>query len=247
MADNEIINRRPDEEIELGSITVETGSHPTASVIWLHGLGADGSDFESIVPQLMLPAEQPVRFIFPDAPLRQVTINGGYMMRAWYDIYENISLDAEQDEEGIMESAKIISMLVNHEIERGIASHRIILAGFSQGGSIALYAGLKSEHHLGGIIALSTWLPLSDHFQGVVCKPAPVPSIFMAHGEQDPVVPIQFAEASKEILKKLCTDIEWHTYPMAHSVNPPEILAIREWLIRRLQADRPAQAQQLAD
>lgn len=234
MENSEIINQPPDEEIELGSITVETGPDPIASVIWLHGLGADGSDFESIVPQLMLPAQRPVRFIFPDAPLRPVTVNGGYMMRAWYDIYEAISFDAAQDEEGILESAKIVSMLVEHEMERGIDSRRIILAGFSQGGSIALYAGLKSEHQLGGVVALSTWLPLSDHFQGTARAAAHVPSIFMAHGEHDPVVPVSFAEASKEHLKKLCPDIEWQTYPVAHSVCPPEILAIREWLINRL-------------
>ncbi len=237
MENSEIINRSSDEEIELSSIIVETGPDPIASVIWLHGLGADGSDFESIVPQLMLPVEWPVRFIFPDAPLRPITVNGGYMMRAWYDIYSAISFDAPQDEEGIVESANIVSMLVEHEIERGIDGHRIILAGFSQGGSIALYAGLKSEHHLGGVVALSTWLPLSDHFRGSACEPVHVPSVFMAHGEEDAVVPVSFAEASKDHLKKLCPDIEWETYPIAHSVSPPEILAIREWLIKRLESD----------
>ncbi len=236
MKDSEIINQEPDEEVELGSVMVETGPDPVASVIWLHGLGADGSDFESIVPQLMLPAERPVRFIFPDAPLRSVTVNGGYMMRAWYDIYENISFDAPQDEEGILESAQVVSMLVEHEIERGIDSRRIILAGFSQGGSVALYAGLKSEYHLGGVVALSTWLPLSDHFQDSSDGPVYVPSIFMAHGEMDPVVPVVFAEASKKQLRKLCPDVEWQTYPMVHSVCPAEILAIREWLIRRLES-----------
>ena len=235
MGENEITGQTSGEEIELGSIIVETGPDPVASVIWLHGLGADGSDFEPVVPQLMLPAELPVRFIFPDAPFRPVSLNGGRMMRAWYDIPGDISPDAPQDEEGIVESARLVSMLVEHESERGIDSRKIILAGFSQGGSIALYAGLKSGHHLGGIVALSTWLPLSDHFQEPGREPVHVTSIFMAHGKEDTVVPVAFARASREHLLKLCPDIEWNIYPMGHCVSSPEILAIREWLIKRLQ------------
>ena len=129
--------KQPDEEVVLGSLTVETGDMPEASVIWLHGLGADGHDFEDLVPQLLLPAAMPTRFIFPDAPVRAVTINGGYMMRAWYDIYEDISLDAEQDEEGVLSSSAMLNLMVEQEMQKGIASERIILAGFSQGGAVA--------------------------------------------------------------------------------------------------------------
>ncbi len=222
----------PDEEIELGSLVVETGENPQASVIWLHGLGADGHDFEPIVPQLLIPASIPIRFIFPDAPMRSVTINGGMMMRAWYDIYELIKEDAEQDAEGIQGSANMLSLMVEQEIERGIATERIILAGFSQGGAVALYAGLQSKQPLGGIMALSTYLPLAETITSV--DSGLIPSVYMAHGTYDPVIPIQFAESSKNRLKELGLTIDWNTYPMEHSVSAEEIMTIREWLIERL-------------
>jgi len=190
--------RTPDEEVELGSLVIETGDMPEASVIWLHGLGADGHDFESIVPQLLIPASMPIRFIFPDAPVRAVTINGGYMMRAWYDIYEDISFDAEQDEEGIKSSAGLLSLLVEEEMRRGIASDRIILAGFSQGGAVALYAGLTSDVPLGGVMALSAYLPLAPQLTTSTTNTQHLPSVFMAHGERDAVVPFSFAEIRKK-------------------------------------------------
>lgn len=222
----------PDEKIELTSLTMETGDNPQASVIWLHGLGADGHDFESIVPQLLIPASLPVRFIFPDAPMRAVTINGGGLMRAWYDVYDEIRMDARQDAKGIQESANILNLMVEQEVKRGIVSQRIILAGFSQGGAVALYAGLKSARPLGGIMALSTYLPLADTITSV--DNTLIPSIYMAHGTHDPVIPLQFAEASRECLKHLGLTVNWNTYPMEHNVSGEEIMAIREWLIERL-------------
>ena len=227
-------SRTPDEEVELGSLVIETGENPTASVIWLHGLGADGHDFEDIVPQLLIPASMPIRFIFPDAPIRAVTINGGYMMRAWYDIYEDISAGAEQDEEGIKATAGMLSLLVEEEIQRGILSNRIILAGFSQGGAIALYAGLISEKPLAGVMALSAYLPLSDSLTTASTNTENTPSVFMAHGKHDMVVPFAFAESSRQQLKDLGVPVEWNAYDMEHNMNAEEIFAIREWLIERL-------------
>jgi len=224
----------PDEEVELGSLVIETGDNPGASVIWLHGLGADGRDFEDIVPQLLLPASMPTRFIFPDAPVRAVTINGGYMMRAWYDIYEDISPDAEQDEEGVQSSAGMLSLLVEDELRKGVPASRIILAGFSQGGAVALYAGLTSDKPLGGVMALSTYLPIAHQLTADRVKTNNVPSVFMAHGRYDPVVPFPFGEASYQHLKDLGIPVDWNTYDMEHNMNAEEIFAIREWLIERL-------------
>ena len=226
--------KTPDEEIELGSLVIETGEIPDASVIWLHGLGADGHDFEDVVPQLLLPAAMPTRFIFPDAPIRSVTINGGYMMRAWYDIYEDISIDAEQDEEGVQSSAALLSLLIDQEMQRGIASERIILAGFSQGGAVALYTGLTSTRPLGGVMALSAYLPLAYQLNDQNTYSSNLPSIFMAHGRHDMVVPFSFAQASQQQLKSLGYAVDWNAYEMEHSMNAEEIFAIREWLIERL-------------
>ena len=226
--------RTPDEEVELGSLIIETGEMPDASVIWLHGLGADGHDFEAIVPQLLLPASMPTRFIFPDAPVRAVTINGGYMMRAWYDIYEDITLEAEQDEVGITSSAAMLNLMVEQEMQRGIASERIILAGFSQGGAVALYAGLTSDRPLAGVMALSAYLPLHYRLEPELVYPVNIPSIFMAHGKWDNVVPYTYGEASMKRIGELGFTVDWNTYDMEHNVNAEEIFAIREWLISRL-------------
>jgi phospholipase/carboxylesterase len=225
---------QPDESIELGTLSVTTGKNPDACVIWLHGLGADGHDFEPIVPQLLLPASLSIRFLFPDAPFRTVTINGGYMMRAWYDIYEDISAQAEQDRQGIIESAEIISLMIEQQIESGIDSQRIVLAGFSQGGAIALYTGLKLDQPLAGILALSSYLPLADEL------PCPVETVnkninvFMGHGHQDPIVPFRYGYSTHEHLARCGPRIDWHEYDMQHSVCAQEILDIREWLIARL-------------
>lgn len=228
-------SKQPDEEVVLGSLTIETGDMPEASVIWLHGLGADGHDFEDLVPQLLLPAAMPTRFIFPDAPVRAVTINGGYMMRAWYDIYEDISLDAEQDEEGILSASAMLNLMVEQEMQKGIASERIILAGFSQGGAVALYAGLTSELPLGGIMALSTYLPLHYRVTPESIRPRNVPSVFMAHGRYDSVVPFSYGESSMRRVRELGVAVDWNTYDMEHNLCAEEIFAIREWLIERLQ------------
>ena len=216
------------------SVEIETGASPAGSVIWLHGLGADGHDFEPIVPELRIPAGLPLRFVFPHAPVRPVTINGGMAMRAWYDIF---SLDREgpADEAGIRASGEILAGLVRRERERGIAAGRIVVAGFSQGGAIALHAALRYPERLAGLMALSTYLPLVASFeQEVVQNPqaanGDVP-IFMAHGRFDPVLPFQAAVDSRDRLAAAGFSVEWHEYPMAHAVCPDEVAHIRTWLL----------------
>ena len=220
------------ETVELGSLTIETGPEPSACVIWLHGLGADGADFAALPEQLALPPDCPTRFIFPDAPFRPVTINGGAVMRAWYDIDADISPAAPQDEAGVRASARMLEMMARQEIAAGIRPERVILAGFSQGGAVALYAGLQSTLGLGGVVALSTYLPLAKHF-GQTLAPPPV---FMAHGDADAVIPLSFAAASRERLVALGATVTWNTYPMPHAVCAAEITALRAWLLARLGA-----------
>jgi len=200
----------------------------TAAVIWLHGLGADGHDFEPIVDELNFAAKKQTRFIFPHATHRPVTINNGYVMRAWYDI---IALDktAADDEIGIRESARQITALITQQTMAGIASERIILAGFSQGGAIALHTGLRHPQSLAGILALSTYLPLTAQLdQERHCSNQQVP-IFMAHGLYDNVVPLALAEASCQLLQTHGYPLNWHTYPMQHSVCPEEINDVSDW------------------
>jgi phospholipase/carboxylesterase len=219
---------------DIQTVEIETGQNPDGSIIWLHGLGADGHDFEPIVPELRLPAELAVRFVFPHAPVRPVTINGGISMRAWYDI---VSLDrgGPVDAAGIRDSAEIANRLISRERERGIAAGRIVLAGFSQGGAIALHAALRYPEKLAGLMALSTYLPLTSSLDGeVVDNPAAVNKdipIFMAHGTFDPVLPMQMGSDSRDLLAARGFDIEWHDYPMAHAVCAEEIAHIRNWLL----------------
>lgn len=209
---------------------VEVGSdNASASIIWLHGLGADGHDFEGIVPELALPESAGLRFIFPHAPERAVTVNNGYVMRAWYDI-KSLEIDAAQDEHGIRESAKLIEALIEAEHQRGIAYNKIILAGFSQGGVIALHLGLRFQHRLAGIMALSAYLSLSDTLATEASNVNTEVPIFMAHGIDDSIVPIALGEASRQQLEAQNYKVEWHTYPMEHSVHPDEISAIAVWL-----------------
>ena len=209
------------------TVELETGeSTPQGSVIWLHGLGADGHDFEPIVAELRLPATANLRFIFPHAPVRPVTINGGMSMRAWYDIL-TLDRDGRSDEAGIRASAAILDGLIARELERGIAANMIVVAGFSQGGAIALYAGLRSNYKLAGIMALSTYLPLVDASDNAHTD---VP-IFMAHGSLDPVLPMALGRDSAELLIGNGCQVEWHEYPMAHSVCMQEISDIRRWLL----------------
>jgi len=216
------------------TVEIETGGDPAGSVIWLHGLGADGHDFEPIVPELCLPDELPLRFVFPHAPIRPVTINGGMSMRAWYDIL-TLDRDGPTDEAGIRASAGILEGLIAREIERGIDARRIIVAGFSQGGAIALHTVLRHRQRLAGLMALSSWLPLWNEFDTeVVDNPAAgngeVP-IFMAHGSFDPMLPIQMGQTSAKRLTESGFDVEWHEYPMAHAVCAEEIEDIRKWLL----------------
>ncbi len=212
-----------------------TGENPTATIIWLHGLGADGHDFEPIVPELDLPADTPVRFIFPHAPKQPVTINGGMVMRAWYDL-TGTEFARREDAAGVMRSAQLIEKLIQREIERGIPSTRIFLAGFSQGGAIALQTGLRYPQPLAGILALSTYLPLADRLSSEAHASNRAVPIFMAHGLYDPVVPFALGDHSFQVLQENGYNIEWHSYPMPHSVHPDEIRDIGAWLRLRLAA-----------
>jgi len=213
------------------TVEVETGSEPSASVIWLHGLGADGHDFEPIVPELRLPDTLPLRFVFPHAPVRPVTLNGGMAMRAWYDI---ISLDRNGpvDAAGINESSALLESLIAREEQRGINPGRIVLAGFSQGGAIAINTVLRAGRKFAGLMALSTWLALRETLQAdSVDASTPV---FMAHGRFDPMIPMQYGRSAADALVDAGFDVDWHDYPMAHAVCPQEIDDIRNWLLGAL-------------
>jgi len=212
----------------LNSLTIEAKDHQY-SVIWLHGLGADGYDFEPIVAELNFKNKNKTRFIFPHAPTIPVTVNGGMVMPAWYDIIAP-RIDANQDEKGIRQSAEQINQLIDEEIKRGIASHNILLAGFSQGGAIALHTGLRYPKPLAGIMALSTYLPLDTTVSTEASEANKGLQIFYAHGTHDNVIPIALAEMSKQYLEKLNYKIDWHRYPMEHSVIPQEIDDISAFL-----------------
>jgi len=211
------------------AIEIQTDARPDAAVIWLHGLGADGHDFEPIVPELRLPSSPAVRFVFPHAPIRPVTLNGGMPMRAWYDI---ISLDGirKEDEAGIRASQALVEGLIAREKARGIPVRRIVLAGFSQGGVLALQTGLRHAERLAGIMALSTYLPLAATLAAERSQINRDLPIFMAHGTQDPMIGMDKATASRDALGALGYVVAWHTYPMPHSVCAAEIGDISAWL-----------------
>jgi len=217
----------------LPSIELETAPNPTASVIWLHGLGADGNDFVPIVPELRLPQSLRVRFVFPHAPVRAVTINNGMRMRAWYDIAA-ADLNSRADLIGVRESQAQLEALIERENARGMPSERIVLAGFSQGGAIALYTGLRHAERLAGIMALSTYFIAPDKLATEASAANRGAPIFMAHGTADPVVRFQWGEASKRMLGAAGYPIEWHTYRMEHSVCLEEVQAIGAWLTKVL-------------
>jgi phospholipase/carboxylesterase len=223
--------------LRLETVEVEPGAAADAAVLLMHGLGADGHDFESLVPELRLPASPSVRWIFPHAPVRPVTINGGFRMRAWYDI---VALDrsAAEDEAGIRESAEAIGALVRRERERGMAADRIVLAGFSQGGAMALFAALRWPERLAGVVALSTYMPLAATLPAEAHPANAAVPVFMAHGTFDPLVPLALGERSRDLLRSRGHDVEWHAYPMPHSVCAEEVRDLRGFLLRRL----PAQA-----
>jgi phospholipase/carboxylesterase len=214
---------------------IERTSHPnpTASVIWLHGLGADGNDFVPIVRELQLPDSLPIRFLFPHAPHQPVTINQGMVMRAWYDIsMEGVNRHA--DDAGVLKSAEAVYDLIAHEMSRGMPCHRIVLAGFSQGGAVALTAGIRYPQKLGGILALSTYLPMAEQLPHAASNANRTVPIFMAHGLMDPVIPFALAEQSRVVLESQGYPVSWHAYPMPHSVCMEEINAISEWLQKQL-------------
>jgi phospholipase/carboxylesterase len=212
-------------------VEIETGPKPAASVIWLHGLGADGHDFEALVPELRLPVQPALRFVFPHAPFRPVTINNGYVMRAWYDIAMT-ERGFEQNAEHIREAQGILQGLIEAETRRGMDSERIVLAGFSQGGAIALHAGLRYTKPLAGIMALSAPVPFVDVLMGEIQPANATTPVFMAHGTDDRMVPYEIARQSHKAMQARGLSIEWHTYAMGHSVAPDEIRDIAHWLER---------------
>jgi phospholipase/carboxylesterase len=216
----------------LETIEIETARNPAASVIWMHGLGADGNDFVPIVRELDLEGMPAIRFVFPHAPMRPVTINNGYVMRAWYDVsYGDLEGRSRRaDEQGVRESGQAIARLIGRELDRGISSGHIVLAGFSQGGAMALHTGLRYPQPLAGIMALSTYLPLAESLTAEAAPANAGTPIFMAHGTLDPVVPYAMGAKSRDLLARLGYEVEWHEYPMPHSVCLEEIQAISAWL-----------------
>jgi phospholipase/carboxylesterase len=216
----------------LEAIEIATGAAPTAAVLWLHGLGADGTDFVPVVDALDLP-DRAIRFVFPHAPMRPVTINQGYVMRAWYDVL-SMDFGRRADERGVRESQGLIEAMIAREVDRGIAASGIVLAGFSQGGAIALQTGLRHAARLAGIMALSCYVPLADSLDAERSAANRDVPVFMAHGTQDPVIPVTLARESRDLLGRLGYDVAWHEYPMEHSVSPEEVEAIGAWLRRVL-------------
>jgi len=213
-------------------IILQTGKSPQHSIIWLHGLGADGQDFVPIADELELPVA--VRYIFPHAPMRPVTINGGFVMRAWYDIASQ-SMDAQQDAAGIRASQSLVEEIIGREVAQGIAPHNIFLAGFSQGGAIVLHTALRQAVPLGGVLALSTYLPLAGITSRELLEQSKATPLFMAHGRNDPVVPYALGVFSRDALQELGYAVEWHEYAMQHSVCEEELRDIANWLGEKLE------------
>lgn len=214
-------------------VQVETGTQPVASVIWLHGLGADGHDFEGLIPELRLPPRPAIRFIFPHAVFRPVTLNGGYIMRAWYDIAAS-EHGFEQNIEHIRESEKVLHEFIADEMRRGIACERIVLAGFSQGGAMALHTGLRYPRRLAGILSLSAPVPHAENLMMEVHPANVATPVFMAHGTEDSLIPFDLARRAQQHLQARGLPVEWHAYPMGHFVVPDELRDIARWLERVL-------------
>jgi phospholipase/carboxylesterase len=215
----------------LEAIEIETAKNPKASIIWLHGLGADGNDFAPIVPEIRLPRSA-IRFVFPHAPVQPVTINGGMRMRAWYDIADGAN--RREDERGVRASQVLIEALIGREKERGTKAERLVLAGFSQGGAIALQTGLRHPERIAGIMALSTYVPVGEKLTAEASPANRDVPIFMAHGSYDPVIPLARAEQSRKLLESLGYPVEWREYGMPHSVCPEELADIGDWLAKVL-------------
>jgi phospholipase/carboxylesterase len=221
----------------LPCIEKETGAEPRYAIIWLHGLGADGSDFVPIVPELVAPEWPAIRFVFPNAPARPVSLNGGMVMPAWYDIV-GIDIASKQDEPGIRSAIAEINALIGREVERGIPADRVFLAGFSQGGSVAFAAGVRHTDKLAGLIALSTYVPLHEKSDGELADANRGTPIFQAHGDADPTVAPVLGTMSRDWLRAAGYEVDWHSYPMGHEVCLPEIADLREWLAPRLRSER---------
>jgi phospholipase/carboxylesterase len=206
----------------------EIGDQVDLSIIWLHGLGADASDFLPVIDELSLPCG--TRFVFPNAPLRPITINGGMVMRGWYDIV-GFGASAKADVAGLTQSVAIVRRLIQRELERGVACERIVLAGFSQGGAVVLHAGLTADGPIGGIVGLSTYLPAPELLQSASRVASDIP-VMLAHGTNDQVIPISIAEQSAEAIKASGVSVDWSTYPMGHEVSLDELRTISAWLTR---------------
>lgn len=217
----------------LETIEIETAPNPTASIIILHGLGADGNDFVPVAEELELSRVGPVRFVFPHGPTRPVTINGGYVMRAWYDIL-GTDIARREDEAGLRESQALVEELIANETGRGVPSSRIVLAGFSQGCAMTFMTGLRHKERLGGLLGMSGYLPLADKTAAERSAANAGVPIFQAHGSADPVIAIARAVASRDALRGLGYTVDWHEYPMQHSVCAPEIAEMNRWLVRVL-------------
>jgi phospholipase/carboxylesterase len=218
----------------LQSIEIETAPNPTASILILHGLGADGNDFVPVAGELDLRAVGPVRFIFPHAPTRPVTINGGHVMRAWYDILALGSLQQREDEAGLRQSQALVEGLIAKEKTRGVPAARIVLAGFSQGCAMTLMTGLRHDERLAGLVGLSGYLPLAAKAEAERHTSNRDVPVFLAHGTQDPVIPIARARASRDVLVAMGPVVDWHEYAMPHSVCADEIGDLNRWLLRVL-------------
>lgn len=221
----------------LEAVEIQTGADPEATVLWLHGLGADGHDFAPIVPDLAAAADRPLRFVFPHAPVRPVTINGGMAMRAWYDIF-GFDRQALQDEAGIRASEGAVGALIRRENARGIPAERIVLGGFSQGGAIALFSGPRYPQRLAGIMGLSCYMPLESAFAAERAVANQSTPLFLAHGTQDPVVDVRLGSSARQLLQAAGYPLEWHTYSMPHAICPQEVADIASWLGRVLAAAR---------
>jgi phospholipase/carboxylesterase len=220
----------------LAAVEIKPVLPACASIIWMHGLGADGHDFEPLIPQLDIVDRLGVRVILPHAPRRPVTINGGMLMPAWYDI-PAADFSRGQDSEGICASEQQLRDLIERELALGIPAERILLAGFSQGGAIALHTGLRYPQPLAGVLALSTYLPLAARLEAEMSTANRSIPIMMAHGTQDPVVPLQLAEQSRDRLRQAGYRVDWHTYAMPHAVSPEELVDVRRWLLQQLGPD----------
>lgn len=216
----------------LDAVEHETAASPQWTVIWLHGLGADGNDFAPIVPQFVRTNWPAIRFVFPHAPVRAVTINNGVRMRAWYDIVD-MDLARRADEAGVDESVAQVDALIAREAERGVPASRIVLAGFSQGGAVTLAAGLRRSEPLAGLVALSTYLPMAERLLREVLPAAHAQPVFMAHGTHDPVVPFSAGQRSAQALQQLGFNVDWHAYPMPHAVSPDELADLGRWFDAR--------------